>query len=341
MKSELKTDMTRNAKITLNVILVAGISLLHYSTDKSQYYYHVFYGELYFLPIVLAAFWFGLRGALAASLGITVCYVPFVYWHWQGFSPDDFDRLLSLALYNSAAVLIGVLKDRETATYMRMLQAAGLTAMGKSLAAAAHDMKAPLVAIGGFTRQVLKKIKKNDPVCDKLALVIKETTRMETMINNMLDFARPLEVQLSHDDLNKIVEDSVAIINETARKKAVTVECILSQDLPTVPFDAIRMKQVIINLGLNAVEASPEVGIVTILTSNTTHGLIIDVVDCGSGISLDHKAEVLGPFFSTKKEGTGLGLPIVQKIVEAHGGSLKVLDNSPIGTIFRVILPKR
>ena len=337
----MRNELRQKIKITLIVALVAGVSILHYSTDKSQYYYHVFYGELYFLPIVLASFWFGLRGALAASLGITACYVPFVYSHWQGFSPDDFDRVLSLALYNSAAVFIGALKDREKATHKRLLQAEGLTAMGKSLAAAAHDMKTPLVAIGGFTRQVLKKIGKNDPAHDKLALVIKETARMETMIRDMLDFSRPLEVRLSHGDLNEIVTDSISIVNETARKKAVTVECMLSRDLPAVAFDAMRMQQVIINLALNAVEASPEGGIVTMRTSNTTHGLIIDVVDCGNGISLDHREEVFDPFFTTKKEGTGLGLPIVKKIMEAHEGSLKILDNSPKGIIFRVMLPKQ
>ena len=101
------------------------------------------------------------------------------------------------------------------------------------------------------------------------------------------------------------------------------------------------MKQVIVNLVLNAVEASPEEKIVTILTSNATHGVIIDVADCGEGISVDHRKEVFDPFFTTKKEGAGLGLAIVEKIVEAHEGSLEILDNSPKGTIFRVMLPGR
>jgi len=337
----MNKELCRKIKITLIIILVVFVTLLHYLTGENQHHYHVFFIELYFLPIVLAAFWFGLRGALTTSLAITACFAPFIWGHWQNFSPDDFGRLLSVALYNSSAVFIGVLKDREFIANKRLLETERLSAMGKSLAAAAHDMKAPLVCIGGFTRQVLKKIKKNDPVHDKLTLVIKETVRMESMIKNMLDFSRPLEVQLSHGDLNEIVEDGISIVNENARKKAVTVEGILSRDLPAVSFDAIRMKQVIVNLAMNAVEASPEGEKVIIRTSNATHELIIDVVDCGSGISLDHRTEVFDPFFTTKKEGTGLGLPIVQKIVAAHGGSLEVLDNSPIGTIFRVILPKR
>ena len=160
-------------------------------------------------------------------------------------------------------------------------------------------------------------------------------------MKNMLDFSRPLEVQFSHGDLNAIVEDNVSIVNETARNKEVTVECMFSQDLPAVAFDAIRMKQVIINLLLNAIEASPDGGIVTITTSNADHGVIIDVVDCGNGILIEHRDKVFDPFFTTKKEGTGLGLPIVKKIVAAHEGSLEVLDNFPKGIIFRVMLPRR
>ncbi len=341
MKSELKTDMARKTKIILIVVLVAGISLLHYLSDKSQYYYLVFYGELYFLPIVLAGFWFGLRGALTASLTITACYSPFIFWHWQGFSPEDFERILSVALYNSSAVLIGALKNRETVALKRLLKTESLAAIGKSLAAVAHDIKTPLVVIGGFSRQALKHIEKNNPARDKLAFVIKETGQLETMMKDMLDFSRPLEVRLSHGDLNKIVEDSITIVSETARKKAVTIECMFSRDLPTAAFDAIRMKQVVVNLALNAVESSPEGEIVTMRTSNANHGVIIDVADCGGGISLDHRKKVFDPFFSTKKEGTGLGLAIVKKIVEAHKGSLEILDNAPKGTIFRVMLPRR
>ena len=154
---------------------------MHYSTDKGQYYFHIFYGELYFLPITLAAFWFGLYGALLASVTISVCYLPFVFHHWQNFSPNDLDRILSLLLYNGLAVLTGVLKGRETAAREKLLQAENLAVMGRSLAAAAHDMKTPLMLIGGFARRILKKLGDKDPARTKLALIIKETEKMESM----------------------------------------------------------------------------------------------------------------------------------------------------------------
>jgi len=333
--------MPRKIKITLIVILVVGISLLHYLTDQSRYHYHVFYGELYFLPIVLAGLWFGLAGGLATSLGVTACYLPFVYWHWHGFSSDDFDRMLSVALYNSIAAFIGVLKDREIIAHERLLKAESLAAIGESLAAVAHDMKTPLVIIGGFARRLQKKFKNDDPDREKSDIIIRETERLEKMMHNMLDFSKPLALQLSTGSLNEIVQSSLILVAETAQKKGVTIESLLSPDLPAVAFDAMRMEQVIVNLALNAIQASPEREKVSIRTSVLEKNIVIDIADCGSGISLDHRAKVFDPFFTTKKEGTGLGLAIVKKIVEAHKGSLAISDNAPKGTIFRVILHRR
>jgi signal transduction histidine kinase len=323
------------------VILVVGISLLHYLTDQSRYHYHVFYGELYFLPIVLAGFWFGLRGALSTSLGITAAYLPFMYWHWQGFSSDDFDRMLSMALYNSIATFIGVLKDREIVAHERLLKTESLAAIGKSLAALAHDMKTPLVVIRGFTLQLQKKFKHDDPDREKSDIIIRETERLEKMMHNMLDFSKPLALQLSKGYLNEIVQRSLIIVAETAQKKEVTIESLLSPDLPAIAFDAMRIEQVIVNLVLNAVQASPEREKVSIRTSMVEQNIVIEVADNGSGISLDHREKIFDPFFTTKKEGSGLGLAIVKKIVEAHKGSLEITDNDPKGTIFRVMLPRR
>jgi signal transduction histidine kinase len=332
--------MPRKTKITLIVILVIGISLLHYLTDQSRYHYHIFYGELYFLPIVLAGFWLGLRGALATSLGITAAYLPFIYWHWNGFSSDDFDRILSMVLYNSIATFIGVLKDREIVAHERLLKAECLAAIGKSLAAVAHDMKTPLVVIGGFARQLQKKFKTDDQGHEKLDIIIRETERLEKMMHTMLDFSKPLALQLSHGHLNEIVQRSLIIVAEIAQKKEVGIESLLSPDLPAVAVDVMRMEQVIVNLALNAVQASPESEKVSIRTSMVDKNIVIDVADCGSGISLDHRAKVFDPFFTTKKEGIGMGLAIVKKIVEAHKGTLEILDNAPKGTIFRFMLPR-
>ena len=150
-------------KWMLLVLLVAGITFLHYTTDQGQYYFHAFYGELYFLPIALAALWFRLHGALIVSVTISACYLPLIFRHWQSFSPNDLDKILSLLLYNGLAVLAGVLKSRERAAQEKLLQVETLAVMGRSLAAAAHDMKTPLVAVGSYARRILKKLNDKDP----------------------------------------------------------------------------------------------------------------------------------------------------------------------------------
>ncbi len=335
----LKTKKFRPAqKWTLLVLLVAGITFLHYSTHQSQYYFDVFYGELYFLPIALAAFWFGLRGALLVSATITACYLPFIFQHWQSFSMNDLDRILSILLYNGLAVLTGILKDQHTAVQKKLLQAESLTLMGRSLAAAAHDMKTPLMLIGGFAKRILNKMGNKDPAYTKLALIIKETEKMESMVGDMLDFSKPLTLNLIRGNFDTIVQDSLTKVKETTRERNVAIEYRSNSDVVDISFDPLRLEQVLVNLVRNAIEASAEQGTVAVILSRSPGGMVLDVTDNGCGIPFAERQKVFDPFFTTKKEGTGLGLPIVKKIVEAHDWSLQILDNDGRGTIFRINL---
>ncbi len=322
-------------------MLVAGITFLHYSTDQGQYYFHAFYGELYFVPITLAAFWFRLYGALIVSITISACYLPFVFRHWEQFSPNDLDKILSLLLYNGLAVVVGVLKDRETAAHKKLLQVETLAVMGRSLAAAAHDMKTPLVLIGSCARRIVSKLDDKDPAQTKLALIIKETDKMESMTTNMLDFSKPLTLNLVRGKFDTSVQDSLAQLKDVFSRKNVVLEYSCNADVMDISVDTLRLEQVIGNLVVNAIEASPEGGTVAVNLYQSSEGdPILDVADNGCGITFEERHEVLNPFFTTKKEGTGLGLPIVKKIVDAHGWSLQILDNSSCGTTFRIIMNK-
>jgi len=331
--------MKNKAKITLIVILVVGISCLHYGTNLSQRYLHIFYRELYFLPIILAGFWFGLRGALATSLTITALFFPFMLTHWQNLSPDDFSLAMDKLLYNIVAVIFGVLKDRERSEHNRSLEAEELAGMGKALSGVAHDMKTPLIAIGGFTRSVQRGFKEDDRNYEKLDIVIQQTKHLENMVRHMLDFSRTLELDRSEADINKIIQESVAVVVKAAQNPKVKLDLHLSNELPMVSVDAMRMEQVLINLVMNAILASPEGETVTVATSRKDGYVRLDVTDCGCGIPHEQKGRIFDPFFTTKKEGTGLGLPIAKKIVEAHEGYLQFLDNPEKGVTFRVLLP--
>lgn len=330
----------REVKVILIVILVAGITASHYLTESQVHYYHIFYQGLYFVPVMVAGFWFGLRGALATSLSITVLYLPFTMVHWNGFSADDFNSVMEMVLYNVVALILGKLRDRERIMQRRLIEAESFAAMGKAVSELAHDLKTPLIAIGGMSRLVSKNLEEDKSSCqEKLNMIVQETQRMENMVKAMLEFSRPLELEQSKENINKVVGQCLLILSELTQKRKVKVQNQSLEDLPLISFDPDRMKQVFINLLANAIEASPEGETVSVHCYKKRKHLVIEVSDHGCGIPASKKKEVFYPFFTTKKDGTGLGLPIAKKIVEAHQGYLEVLDNPKTGVTFRVIIP--
>jgi two-component system sensor histidine kinase HydH len=337
---------TRSAliKAALLTVLVFVITILHYTTRESAHYSHILYQELYFVPLVLSSFWFGLRGGLITSICISVLYLPFILMLWNGCSPEDFSRLLEIGLYNSLAAIMGIMRDRELRKQERLMESENLAAMGRALSGVAHDMKTPLIAIGGFSRLIQKQVAKcicqEDEDCHKkLNIVVGETQRLEALVKDMLDFSRPLELQSSHEDIRVIIKESIAIAEVVANEKKVSIESQLPKDVRPRLVDSMRMKAVLINLLVNAVHASPELEVVTVRCYENRMNLLIDVIDRGCGIPADTRERIFHPFFTTKREGTGLGLPISKKIIEAHGGSLEVLDNQGQGLTFRIVLP--
>ena len=326
-------------KIIFIAILVAGITFSHYFTELKVHHYHIFYQGLYFLPVILAGLWFDLRSALGTSLSITILYLPFAIMNWRDFSADDFNSIMEMVLYNVVAVILGKLRDREKAVQKRLHEAERLAAMGKAVSGLAHDLKTPLIAIGGISRLVHKNLEKGNPYREKLDIIVEETQRLEKMVKEMLDFSRPLELHPSMEDINKVVSQCLEIISDLAQERKVKVENLSSQNLSLMSFDPQRMKQALINLLINAIEASPEGETIAVNSYQKRKKLIIEVRDSGYGIPMDKKEEIFSHFFTTKKQGTGLGLPIAKKIVEAHQGYLDILENQEKGVTFRVILP--
>jgi two-component system sensor histidine kinase HydH len=326
-------------KKILLFLLIASITAANCALRPGQVYVAFFLKALFFLPLLLSAFWYGFRGSILASASVAILHLLFVIGRRQELTPDDIESLLEIMIYIMVAVALGFMRDRELKRQRRLRDAERLAAMGRTVSSLAHDLKTPLVAIGGFARQVWIKLPEVDPDRERLSLVIRETQRLEHMVQDMLDFSGNLRLTRTEENIPRIAEESMAVVKEIAEEKKVQLQSRIHEPIPSLTCDGMRIKQMLINLLTNAIDSSPEGGLVTVQARFYGNGLVLDVIDSGSGIPRQQRHMVFDPFFTTKAHGTGLGLPIVKKIVEAHRGGLEILDNPDRGLTFRVLLP--
>jgi two-component system sensor histidine kinase HydH len=325
-------------KIALIVLLVFSITIFHYKADQLNIYNHILFREFYFLPIILAGFWFGFYGGVATSLSITLLYLPFVLSIPEGIIGHNFGNIMQVFLFNVFGVIIGLLRDREKRQQKKLLEAENLAAMGKAASCIAHDMKTPLISIGGFVQQVRRKVK-DDNLKHKLDFAFQQVQRLEVLVGDMLAFAKPLNLKYQQGTINHLIEEIVMIVEEKASQNDITIVTELQGDVPIVEYDHHRMQQALLNLINNAIEASPRGREVSLHSQHRDSWVTVDIVDRGNGIPKEMHGNLFTPFFTTKNGGTGLGLPIAQKIIEAHKGSISILNNSEEGVTFQITIP--
>jgi len=328
-------------KIVIISVMIGGILCLHYLTFPDMRYHHAVYRMLFYLPLVLGSLWFGMKGAVYICVSVSVLFLPHAIRQWEWFSLDDFHRLSEGVLYIGIALILGFLVERERKRQGALVRVRSLAAVGKAVSEIAHDMKTPLMAIGGFAEQVFKKLEPDNPDRKKLGLVIQETAHLESMVKEMLDFGKPVELQFTEIDFNELVSDSVGVSQPMAKENGVGLETDLSPSLPSVVLDAPKVRQVLLNLITNAIQASTVGDRVWVCTSLNSLGVVLEVSDHGGGIAKEYRENIFDPFFSTKRGGTGLGLGIVKKIVETHGGDVSFRANHEKGVTFTVRLPLR
>lgn len=331
---------SRNAKISFIRFTIVGITILHYLTVAEMRHEHTFLRLLYYVPLVFGGLWYGIRGSLAVCSIVVVLYTPHMLIQWHGFSTEDFDRLMEGVLFVGIAVMFGILMDREKRHTEKLMMAQNHAAVGRAVNEIAHDMKSPLMAIGGFVSQVARQIPQEDPRRKKLDIVLKETSRLEQMVTEMLEFSRSVRLSKSPVDINELVMELTKLLSPNDAQFKVQLVPMIAPDLPTIMGDRDKIQRILTNLITNAIQASPEGEKVEISTERSGNGISIKIKDYGAGIKEDHKESVFHPFFTTKKSGTGLGLGVAKKITEAHGGKIYFYanENEP-GVTFVVELP--
>ncbi len=322
-------------------MLVMGVVCLNYLTIYSMTYEHAFYRVLPYIPLILGSFWFGIKGALIIATSMVLLFVPYVMAHWHGFSLEDFHEILEGVLYLAIALILGILVEREKKRHKALVEYESLAAVGRAVSEVAHDMKTPLMAIGGFAAQVSRALEINDPRQKKLDIIVHETGRLETMVRQMLDFGKPTELELETVNLNDLVRETADSVRPVAEKARVIVDTALDPLLHPLLLDGPKIKGALLNLVVNAVEASPEGKHVLIRTAGDKQGVELYIIDNGIGIGQEDLERVFEPLKKKKKKGAGLGLPIVKKIVEAHRGTIHLEQNDGGGVVFTVRFPTK
>jgi two-component system, NtrC family, sensor kinase len=230
---------------------------------------------------------------------------------------------------------------QEIKSQQRMMQHEKLMSIGRLSAGVAHEINNPLTTILTSAMLIQEDLDPQDPMYEELSMISRETLRCRKIVQSLLDFARQSTPRGKTHDLNEIITESMYLTKKQAEFSNVRLESMLSEDLPPVFVDKDQIQQTMINLILNAIEATEPGGAITLGTeySPSNRICIIQVEDTGCGIPKEHLNSIFDPFFTTRASGTGLGLAITHSIIEQHGGKITVESTPGKGTSFSIMLP--
>jgi two-component system sensor histidine kinase HydH len=216
-----------------------------------------------------------------------------------------------------------------------------LASLGRLAAGVAHEIRNPLSSIRGFAQYFMRRLKGQEEEQGYASIMVKEVDRLNRVISELLDFARPKEPHREPHTLEEILDYSLKLLESELASQGVTVEKAYEPNLPMARVDRDQFSQAFLNLFLNSLESIEGEGKIKVSLKKISQlpALEVAIMDTGRGIAREDLGKVFEPFFSTKRKGSGLGLAIVHQIVEGHGGNIAVDSQEGMGTTFRITLP--
>ncbi|HKP10477.1 MAG TPA: ATP-binding protein [Blastocatellia bacterium] len=254
---------------------------------------------------------------------------------------------VSIAPFEAAhGVVTGALIVLENVTERaqleeQLVQREKLSSIGLLAAGVAHEVNTPLAGISSYTQMLLQQITEADPKRKLLEKIHAQTLRASGIVNNLLNFSRTGDTQFREVDVNHVLDDTLQLLEPQLRGSRVEIVRHYAEELPAAYGNASKLQQVFMNLALNARDAMPAGGRLTITTRLVDTSLVVDFRDTGIGISPEHIARIYDPFFTTKEvgQGTGLGLALSYGIIQEHGGRIFVESRPNEGAHFTIKLP--
>jgi signal transduction histidine kinase len=324
----------RTIKITLIAALVVLITLLHYGAIRGHLGLHILHRELYFIPILLASFWFGLKFGLTTAVVVSFLYAPhvFVYDDPHGTALTVTSQIL---VFNLVALVLGWLTDRQKRQQQEVLEAENLAVLGRAAVAVGYEMKDILGALNRMSHQA------KGMQCTELDHdFAQEMARLEGVVDTLSSFSSPERVHLLSRDLNEIVLKRVQQNRQLADKAGVHLKAVLDESGCPSRLDVDRFGWVLNNLLKNAIEVSRSGQTIHVRTHRSGLHCQVEVQDEGPGIRPEDLPKIFLPFFTTKEKGTGLGLAACRKITRDLGGDIQVASTWGEGATFTLTVPR-
>ncbi len=263
--------------------------------------------------------------------------------------PISDDRVSTLTMFvNQAALAIENaetykrLEDKInqlTETQQRLISSERLAAIGSMSSYVAHEIRNPLVTIGGFAKTLSRFTFTDSKIKANIDIIIEEVKRLEKILSNITDFGKPSKPEKVDIQMCEIMENTCVLMENYFQEKNINVHKKFEAEVPEISVDPTQIKQVFLNMLMNAVEAMPDGGDLDIIIRLGVESVEIDIVDNGKSIPKEVLQNIFDPFFTTKPNGTGVGLSISLKIIEDHGGNIDVKSISGRGTTMSMTLP--
>ena len=364
----------RKILFAILVLVVIGIGLLHFFTPGYLIFYHDMFRRLSYFPIVLGAIWFGVWGGLLLAVMSSIAFIPHVLIYIGDGTGTYLSELTEIVLYLAAGTVTGIIAGRESHLRQRYKElsekleksydklhretqllleveeqlsaAQKLSALGQLSASLAHEIKNPLSSIKGTAEILLDEFPQDHPKREFVQILLKETTRLNNTVEEVLQFSRRgtqgrEKEETKTEPLSGVIDRVASLLASQLRKKSITLTVNGWEEGKEFFVAGEKLSQVFLNIILNAIDASPPKGEITIETKKNAAGLAVSVKDTGAGIPDERKDKIFDPFYSNKEGGTGLGLSISKKIVESYGGTLSLTDTETGGACFTVFLPEQ